>query len=46
MTLEEYDKACEAPDEDELNLRQWKLLRDIEFCVEMEVMYRIPTSES
>ncbi len=39
MTLEEFDKACEAPDEDELNFRQWQLLRTLEFMVEMEVMW-------
>jgi cytidylate kinase len=39
MTLEEFDKACEAPDLDELDARQEELLRQIEFVVEMRRMW-------
>jgi len=46
MTLQEFDKACEAPDEDELNFRQEELLRKIEFCVEMRRMLGLSPERS
>ena len=39
MTLEEFDKACEAPDEADLDARQEELLRQIEFVAEMRRMW-------
>jgi hypothetical protein len=35
MTLEEFDKMCEAPDVEELDRRQTKLLKQIEFVAMM-----------
>jgi hypothetical protein len=39
MTIEEYDKMCEAPDVEELDARQEELLRQIEFCALMRQMW-------
>jgi hypothetical protein len=36
MTLEEFDKMCEAPDVEELNRRQAELLKQIEFVAMMK----------
>jgi len=47
MTLEEFDKLCEAPDEASLDARQEELLRTLEFMAMMEVMWHgLPTKES
>ena len=35
MTLEEFDKMCEAPDVEELDRRQEELLKQIEFVAMM-----------
>jgi hypothetical protein len=46
MTLQEFDLLCAAPDVDDLDRRQEELLRTLEFCVEMEVMYGLSPERS
>lgn len=39
MTLQEFDKMCEAPDVEELDRRQEELLNQIEFVAMMRRMW-------